>query len=277
MTSSTDTLGACYVALRRGFLRSAPQTEVDEKGYVGEATENLIDGVYLSEFEADVRQGDGNELGNKFLAVHSSSALAVNTFAPFKAHPAALGLVADTGFISLHFERKCPHGLREGNPPNLDVFVDGPKALIAVESKCTEHLRSHKAKFRPAYDAEIRDARRKTAWFKEMQRLRENPCAYRWLDAAQLVKHAFGLAYTFPNRPVTLLYLFWEPSNPDKFPIFAEHRAEISQFAESVSGAGPDFVSMSYPELWASWAKHFEPDWLPAHLGRLRTRYGVAA
>jgi hypothetical protein len=250
---------------------------VNEKGYVGEVIENLIEGVYLSDFETDFRQGDGNELANKFRAVHSSSALAVNTFAPFKANPAALRLLGHTGFASPHFERKCPHGLSEGNPPNLDVLVDGPNGVIAVESKCTEHLRRHTAEFRPAYDVEITDERRETAWFREMEQLVQNPRTYRWLHAAQLVKHAFGLTHTFPGRHVTLLYLFWEPSNPDEFPTFAEHRVEVSRFAESVSGVGPDFVSMSYPQLWASWDKQSEPDWLPAHLGRLRTRYGVAA
>ena len=66
--------------------------------------------------------------------------------------------------------------------------------------------------------------------FREMHRLVESPRSYLWLDAAQLVKHAFGLAYTFPDRPVTLIYLFWEPSNPEAYPIFAEHRAEVDRF-----------------------------------------------
>ena len=65
------------------------------------------------------------------------------------------------------------------------------------------------------------------------------PRAYAWLDAAQLVKHAFGLAHTFFTQPVTLLYLYWEPSNATEFPMFGEHRAEIARFAAAVEGDGP--------------------------------------
>jgi hypothetical protein len=83
---------ACRSALIHGFHRSAPKAALDEKGYVSEASQNLIEGVHLDDFEADLRQGDGNELEGKFRAAHSSSALAVNTFAPFKANPAELRL-----------------------------------------------------------------------------------------------------------------------------------------------------------------------------------------
>ena len=99
-----------------------------------------------------------------------------------------------------------------------------------------------------------------------MQRLRKSPKTYRWLDVAQLIKHAFGLAYTFPNRPVTLLYLYWEPSNPDMFPMFDEHRREIARFAEAIAGDGPKFVSMSYPELWQRWQAVTEFEWLKIHV-----------
>jgi hypothetical protein len=97
------------------------------------------------------------------------------------------------------------------------------------------------------------------------------------LDAAQLVKHAFGLAYTFRDRPITLLYVFWEPSNPEAYQLFAEHRAEVARFAASIGGGGPEFIAMSYPELWTFWEASAEPEWLPVHVGRLRSRYGVSA
>jgi len=101
------------------------------------------------------------------------------------------------------------------------------------------------------------------------------PDSYVWLDAAQLIKHAFGLAHTFRDRPTTLLYLFWEPLHPDACPEFSAHRAEIAAFAERVKGAGPRFVAMSYPELWEGWAQT-GPDWLTTHLADLWARYLVA-
>src|SRR5207249_4740582 len=112
--------------------------------------------------------------------------------------------------------------LKGRQPPNLDVIAEGPNGVVAIESKCLEHLTTHVAFFSPAYDAEIRDGRRHTSWFQEMLRLVKEPRAYRWLDAAQLVKHAFGLAHTFTDQRATLLYLFWEPSNPEIFRVFAE-------------------------------------------------------
>jgi hypothetical protein len=146
--------------------------------------------------------------------------------------------------------------------------------VVAIESKLLEPLTPHVADFSPAYDA---IKARGTAWFGEMKRLRAEPRRYRWLDAAQLVKHAFGIAHTFPNKPATLLYLFWEPSNSGAHPFFEEHRKEVARFAKSIFGGGPELVSMSYPELWASWDAQPEPKWLQTHVGRLRARYGVAA
>jgi hypothetical protein len=273
--STRAPLNACRSALILGLRRSAPGTDIDEKGYVTDINQNLVEGVRLGDFEADLRQGDGNEMGGKFRAAHSSSALAVNTFAPFKAKAAALQLPGGAGFIKLSFERKCPHGLVGRRSPNLDLVADGPNDVVAVESKCLEPLSPHNAKFAPAYESEIRDERRQSAWFREMQRLVEEPSTYRWLDVAQLVKHAFGLAYTFVDKPVTLLYLFWEPSNPEAFPTFAEHRGEIARFAASIRGDKPKFIAISYPELWKSWDTESAPEWLQIHVRRLRARYGV--
>jgi hypothetical protein len=36
------------------------------------------------------------------------------------------------------------------------------------------------------------------------EQLMREPGTYRWLDAAQLVKHAFGIAHTFPCQDVGL-------------------------------------------------------------------------
>ena len=77
-------LAGSRAALMRSLLACAPGTVMDAKGYVREPSQNLIEGVRLVEFEADLKQGDGNELVGKFRAAHSSSALAVNVFAPFK-------------------------------------------------------------------------------------------------------------------------------------------------------------------------------------------------
>src|SRR5258708_1960987 len=128
----SDALAACYSALRHGLLRSAPQTVLDKNGYVSEISQNMIEGVQLNDFEAEVGQGDGNELGWKFRAAHSSTALAVNTFAPFKrseTNKAALRLPGGSDFVHFQFERKCSAGIEGRRPPNLDFVAEGSTSV----------------------------------------------------------------------------------------------------------------------------------------------------
>ncbi len=147
--------------------------------------------------------------------------------------------------------------------------------MVGVESKLTEYLAKHRAAFSTAYAEQIRDERRERGYFREMLRLIDAPDSYVWLDAAQLIKHAFGLARTFRDRSVTLLYLYWEPANPDASPEFAAHRQEITAFAERVAGSTPEFRAMSYPELWRTWDAARPAEWLAQHLDALRDRYEV--
>jgi hypothetical protein len=262
------------LALQEAFRRQRPDVHVDERGYVGDFRETLLPMVFPEDFEEDLNAGDGNELENKFCALHSSSGLAVNCFAPFRSRITDLNLQSVGGFDSLQFERKCPTGLKGGRSPNLDVLLSGQSGVIGVESKLTEYLGRHQAKFSPAYEQQICDSRREQGYFREMLRLIAAPDSYVWLDAAQLIKHAFGLTHTFKDVPVSLLYLFWEPVNPDANPVFAAHRAEIAEFAERVSGATTKFVAMSYRELWTDLRKT-APHWLNEHLGKLEARYMV--
>ncbi|KMK66146.1 hypothetical protein [Puniceibacterium sp. IMCC21224] len=266
------TLGALSHALQQMH----PQGAVDDKGYAASYLDNLLPLVSPADFEADLEAGDGNELATKFRAAHSSSALAVNCFAPFRSRLSDLVLPLGQDFTRLQFERKCPTGLRGGRAPNLDLVLEGATSVVGVESKLTEMLGRHRAAFSDAYRDQITDFRRTQGYFREMLRLREAPDSYARLDAAQLIKHAFGLARCFGDRPVTLLYLYWEPANPECDPIFAAHRREIAEFADRVADATPTFAALSYPELWAFWQHHAPPQWLPGHLEALHQRYGMA-
>ena len=152
------------------------------------------------------------------------------------------------------------------------MLLSGVDGVVGVESKLIEYFDRHRAKFSPAYDKQIRDERRVQGYFDEMHRLKNAPDSYARLDATQLIKHAFGLARTFSGRNVTLLYLYWEPANPDRDPVFADHRREIAEFTDRVAGSTPRFKAMSYPELWAEW-RTSAPAWLSEHLGELAGRY----
>ncbi|WP_374628955.1 hypothetical protein [Pannonibacter indicus] len=272
--SSHHIRSRALAALREAFLRQRPGVQLDGRGYATNASDTVLPLVSPGDFEADLSAGDGRELQTKFKAVHSSSGLCVNCFSPFRRSISSLSLPAGAPFGRLQFERKCPTGLRGGRAPNLDVLLDGLESVVGIESKLTEHLGKHRAGFSPAYAEQIRDTRRQNGYFQEMQRLQEEPDHYLWLDAAQLIKHAFGLEHTYSGRPVTLLYLFWEPANPATSPVFAAHRAETARFAERVQGSSPGFAAMSYPELWTFW-RQTAPLWLSEHLASLEARYLV--
>lgn len=260
-------------ALRQALTAANPGVVLDGRGYTSSYADNLLPSVTIPDFDADLRQGSGDELAVKFRALHSSSALAVNCFGPCKRHLSDLLLCGADGFTKLHFEKKCPIGVR-GTPPNLDVLAEGADRVIAIESKFTEYLTPHAAEFSPSYETGIRDDRRETGWFREMSRLIETPRRYRWLDAAQLVKHAFGLMHCYPGRRLTLLYLYWEPLNAADYPLFEEHRRETAAFAQRTAGPQLAFEAITYNELWASWDAA-APQWLSTHLRDLRARYAV--
>lgn len=72
--------------------------QIDNNGYVLKIEDNLIPNIAPGVFQDDLKRGSGNELNFKFRAVHSSSALVVNTFANWKNNPSALKLSGESGF-----------------------------------------------------------------------------------------------------------------------------------------------------------------------------------
>ncbi|SOC03694.1 hypothetical protein SAMN05877809_10339 [Rhodobacter sp. JA431] len=262
-------------ALCTAHARAHPGVDLDEKGYAPDWRGNLLPAVCANDVAQELSEGSGQELATKFRAAHSSSALAVNVFAPFKRAPEVLHILDRAGFTQVAFEKKCPTGLG-GTPPNLDVMLDAPDGLIAIESKCLEYLTPKTAKFADSYRSDLPASGRESTWFAEMLRLCDDPKRYHHLDAAQLVKHSLGLAHSYPDRTVTLLYLFWEPTNATEVEVFSQHRAEIERFAEAVTGDRIAFRAMSYPELWLTCGEKQAPRWCVEHLAELRRRYLVA-
>jgi len=243
---------------------------IDTKGYVKERTHNLVPGVELKDFESELSAGSGDELKRKFRAVHSSSALVVNTFAPFKKDPSRLNLCGVQGFQSIRFEQKLSTGLG-GTPPNLDLVTESETDVIAVESKLLEYFGNKKPRFTKSYRKE-RLPQAEDKWLALMERLRDS--APRYLDVAQLIKHYFGLRNTaeYTKRNITLLYLFWEPENSSKSDLFQKHRDELNEFANEVADTSIRFLFQSYEELWSEWIAEgiFE-----THVKNLLARYGV--
>jgi Restriction Endonuclease associating with ARP len=252
-----------------------PGAALDTKGYAVRLEDNLLAGVARADIEAAFGAGAGQELEGKMRAPWSSSALAVNSFAPWQRDPGSLKLAGVTGFTeALAFEAKCPNGV-SAIPPHLDVLLERGEAIVGVESKCTEYLSPKTSKVAAAYLALATegDERAASPWFAA---LADVP-SFRFLDAYQLVKHYLGLARSYPGRPLLLVYIYWEPANARALPLFNEHRAEVERFGKLVAGdPGCRFEALSYGEHWRELdALSAKPAWLDRHLAQLRLRYEV--
>jgi len=254
--------------------------------------DNLLEGVTRADCEEDLGTGAGAETRDrkhrsgvtmpaKFCAPHSSSALAVNTFGPFRHQTAYLRLKGHTGFTNARFEYPCDNGLRTQYLPHFDFFADSPDGVIAVESKFLEPLGNHKVEFKPLYDGPFRGSGGRAIeveepWRAVFEALKSGALRYKHLDAAQLVKHYLGLIHNFGERPRALLYLFWEPDDLSRTPEFAKHRNEAEDFAKRVEDCDTCFTLASYAELWHDWGTTSTWPGMPAHVARLRERYSFS-
>lgn len=207
----------------------------------------------------------GNEVSSgKLSSPESSAALAVNTFGWFIERPDFLprfpGLEAfdwPAQQVDVEFCARFPWS--GGKHPWLDVLVESTNAIIGVESKRFEPFRDRKnATFSTAYDRAV--------WHDRMgpfevlrDRLRSKEERFCFLDAVQLVKHAFGLVTEGRRRAKAphLLYLFAEPVARAGIPITDQekhaHRSEIAHFGGLIEGAEVKFHAMSYQEWFATW------------------------
>jgi hypothetical protein len=104
----------------------------------------------MAEISDDFGSGAGRELDRKLCAAHSSAALVVYTFGPWRKEPESLRIAGASGFRNIRFEMTFPTGLG-GTPPHLDLFADGD-SIVAIESKCTEWMDSKPAVFSDCYD-----------------------------------------------------------------------------------------------------------------------------
>lgn len=141
-----------------------------------------------------------------------------------------------------------------GRHPWLDAAVVTGTHLIGVESKRFEPFRDQKqAVLAQAYDRDVWGETMEP-WLAMRDALREDPLSYRYLDAAQLVKHAFGLSTGARrvNRAPVLLYLYAEPPSVPASAC-SGHRAEIENFSAAVRGARVRFAATS----WADWLDRF--------------------
>lgn len=256
----------------------------DRKGYVSRLEDALF--APLSEqARVGLEHGSGAELRSrsdsaapdprpaKILALHSSAALAVNVFDYWVERDRTVlrsALALDHAIENIEFERQFPTGLK-GTPPNLDVVLtmaDGE--LIAIESKFCEWMAPAAPDFRalrPSYFRQPYWSLRGLPACQDLAHaLDQQRASFRYLDAAQLLKHALGLATQNGGR-FHLWYLFYDSSSAAG----DIHRAEIDLFGQKVRG-DIGFRALSYQTLIGSLERYAGPD--DAHyIAYLRSRY----
>ena len=261
--------------------------EHDVRGFVRDCNANLRVPMSVATRAAFARGSELTPRGAqpaRIAALHSSAALVANVFDHWSARDAAplvaaLGLGADTA--TLTFEEPLPTGL-EGDPPTSDVVLRCASGrVVAIESKFGEWLvrrASNRADLKPKYFAAGR-APWRDAGLPQCQSLAEDLRAgrerFKQLHAAQLLKHALGLARmshgsSEPRGAYELRYLYYEwPRGPA-----AAHRAEVDRFAARV-GAEARFSSSTYQDLYRALAADTRVD--RAYVEYLRARYFRAA
>lgn len=151
--------------------------------------DNLLPGLRIAEIKKEFQAGAGGELKGKMRAPWSSSALAVNSFLPWRTNGDAVSLLGLGPFPpTLEFEAKCPNKV-SGTPPHLDVLFKTDSEVAGVESRCTEFAQgSPHREVSARYLAleERRDPRASSRWFAALAKTADFPL----LDSYQLVRAA---------------------------------------------------------------------------------------
>jgi len=239
----------CGTAGRRGRL-----------AYTATVADNLFEPL-SPEAREDFAKGDGGELGQggsvpgKMQAVHSSSALSANLFHYWRriGRPdivaRACGLSA-TKIAGISFEQHLPIDPRFRFSPNLNAvftYNGGSIERVGVECKFSEPFssRAHLGLKEKYFDPGVRDL-----WMTlpSICALGKKMCPenthYKYLDAAQLVKHLLGLRRCSGNA-CRLLYLYYDvPGAPG-----VRHAEEIADFISVAARDGVVVTAATYQDV----------------------------
>lgn len=246
-----------------------------EKNYLNSITANIFNQQLSEENQQNFNAGDGSETKDsktrlaKMKALHSSSALPVNVFQYWQnkdTYPIAYAckLCAkkeDIENISeingIAFEQKFEISKDKNlfpRSPNLDVVIkNSKKGIYAIESKFTEPYKKKQKGLSDRYTSD-------ESFWKGLPNLK--PLAdkispdnneFKYLDAAQLLKHILGLKKQLGKSGFCLLYIWYDVIGIDGF----EHRKEIEKFAEIAKKDNIKFSHITYQEVIINLSDNF--------------------
>jgi hypothetical protein len=251
----------------------------DARGCVRELADNLrapLAADALAEIERGSELEPGAKQPARMLSLGSSAALVVNVFDYWRGRDAtpllhALGVDASAP-ATLRFEEPLPTGL-PGDAPTADVALDLAGGVrVAIECKYGEWLvrrprnkRVFKDKYFPQGAAGVWAAAglpRCQALAEDLQNGHER---LKHLNAAQLLKHALGLAKGGYSRSVLgYVYFDWPAREA------AMHVAEVTRVMSRLSGE-VDLRVLTYQALFR--ALRDSPGIDGDYLGYLERRY----
>ena len=261
-------------AANQGLELIGSQGKRGRRMYTRTLDENLFEPL-SSEAREQFMAGDGGEIPlnpkpgipGKMNALHSSSALGVNTFHYWASRGLVPDIAAACGLCRagstvpqvLKFEEKLPiSGIKATRCPNVDVVIYDqekmPRKLFAIECKFTEAYggRHHPGLKRTylKHDELWGDIRALQSIAEEIV---DEDRVFSHLHPAQLIKHVLGCRSKLAGTRGTfrLLYLWYDALGQAG----ATHRAEIEHFAEACKSDGVRFHALSYQELIANIAR----------------------
>lgn len=246
-----------------------------EKNYLNSITANIFNQQLSEETYKNFKEGDGSETKDsktrlaKMKALHSSSALPVNVFQYWQnkdTYPItyACKLCAKREAIEnisvikgISFEQKfeiSPDKNLFPRSPNLDVVIENSKKWIyAIESKFTEPYKKKQKGLSDRYTSDESFWKGLPNLKPLADKIRPDNNEFKYLDAAQLIKHILGLKKQLGKSGFTLLYLWYDVIGNDGL----EHRKEIEKFAEIAKKDNIKFRHITYQEVIINLSEEF--------------------
>jgi len=246
-----------------------------EKNYLNSLSENIFNQKLSEETDKNFKEGDGSETKDsktrlaKMKALHSSSALPVNVFQYWQEKDVspilyACGLInrrpfnSDTLPNAIKFEQKfeiCDNKKDFPKKPNLDVVIEYDDNVYAIESKFTEPYNSKPKGLREVYtSAQLDDLWKDITHLQDLAKeISPDNNEFKYLDAAQLIKHILGLKKQLGESSFCLLYIWYDVIGNDGI----EHRKEIEKFAKIAKEDNIKFRHITYQEVMINLSKEF--------------------
>jgi hypothetical protein len=227
---------------------------LDRRSRVAQPGLNLY-GPLRPETRVALDAGDGKELNDKFKAIYSSCALAVNAFDYWHDPATVLGSCFGlTSPLRLSFEAKHPiFDDPDAGKPNIDVELNTADGNLIIEHKFIEPFVRY-PKNRPPFYARYFKPENLSIW-QDMEaarlfaeRINRNQEHYMSLDPEQLIKTALGCRRTFGSN-WKFIYLWYEPEERDARGECQVLREELANFQAATRGEIP-LTAMSWTELW---------------------------